>query len=112
MSITNTGSASSTEVTPAVTSVHNLAVVGSPSLSVVKASTGVTDNDSSSSVTHLADVARRANVGFPFPNVPAVSIGRITSETLRATGWEPAAEADPHDIPGLIAAVEKFLDRH
>ena len=66
----------------------------------------------SSSVTHLADVARRADVGFPFPGVPAVSIGRITSETLRAAGWEPAAEADPHDIPGLIAAVEKFLDRH
>ena len=67
---------------------------------------------SSSSVTHLADVARRANVGFPFPGVPAVSIGRITSETLRAAGWEPAAEADPHDIPGLVAAVEKLLARH
>jgi uroporphyrinogen-III synthase len=67
---------------------------------------------SSSSVTHLADVARRANVGFPFSGVPAVSIGRITSETLRAAGWEPAAEADPHDIPGLIAAVERLLERH
>ena len=67
---------------------------------------------SSSSVTHLADVARTANVGFPFPGVPAVSIGRVTSETLRAAGWEPAAEADPHDIPGLIAAVENLLDRH
>jgi uroporphyrinogen-III synthase len=67
---------------------------------------------SSSSVTHLADVARRANLGFPFPDVPAVSIGRITSETLRAAGWEPAAEADPHDIPGLVAAVEKLLARY
>jgi uroporphyrinogen-III synthase len=66
---------------------------------------------SSSSVTHLADVARRANVGFPFAGVPAVSIGRVTSGTLRAAGWEPAAEADPHDIPGLIAAVEKLLGR-
>lgn len=64
---------------------------------------------SSSSVTHLADVARKANVGFPFPGVPAVSIGRVTSGTLRAAGWEPAAEADPHDIPGLIAAVEKLF---
>ena len=66
---------------------------------------------SSSSVTHLADVARRANVGFPFPAVPAVSIGRVTSETLRSACWEPAAEADPHDIPGLITAVEKLLRR-
>ena len=64
---------------------------------------------SSSSVTHLADAARAANVGFPFPGVPAVSIGRVTSTTLRAAGWEPAAEADPHDIPGLIRAVEQLL---
>lgn len=66
---------------------------------------------SSSSVTHLADVARTANVGFPFDGVPAISIGRVTSATLRAAGWEPAAEADPHDVPGLIAAVEKLLSR-
>lgn len=66
---------------------------------------------SSSSVTHLADVSRSANVGFPFPGVPAVSIGRVTSATLRAAGWEPAAEADPHDIEGLIAAVERLLCR-
>jgi uroporphyrinogen-III synthase len=66
---------------------------------------------SSSSVTHLADVARKANVGFPFPGVPAVSIGRVTSGTLRAAGWEPAAEADPHDIPGLVGAVERLLGR-
>ena len=64
---------------------------------------------SSSSVTHLADVARATNLGFPFSGVPAVSIGRVTSATLRATGWEPAVEADPHDIPGLIAAVEKLF---
>jgi uroporphyrinogen-III synthase len=66
---------------------------------------------SSSSVTHLADAARAANVGFPFAGVPAISIGRVTSATLRAAGWEPAAEADPHDIPGLIAATERFLGR-
>lgn len=64
---------------------------------------------SSSSVTHLADAARAANLGFPFPGVPAVSIGRVTSATLRAAGWEPAAEADPHDIPGLIDAVARLL---
>ena len=30
----------------------------------------------------------------------AVSIGPITSRTLRENGWEPAAEADPHDLAG------------
>jgi len=66
---------------------------------------------SSSSVTHLAEVARKANLGFPFPGVPAVSIGRVTTATLRAAGWEPAAEADPHDIPGLVGAVETLFRR-
>ncbi|MGA2652839.1 MAG: uroporphyrinogen-III synthase [Terracidiphilus sp.] len=60
---------------------------------------------SSSSVTHLADAARLAGVAWPFAGVPAVSIGPITSETLRELGWEPVAEAKHHDIPGLIAAV-------
>jgi len=66
---------------------------------------------SSSSVTHLADVARSADVGFPFTGVLAVSIGRVTSATLRAAGWEPAAEADPHDIPGLVHAVAQLFGR-
>jgi uroporphyrinogen-III synthase len=60
---------------------------------------------SSSSVTHLADVAGEAGIAFPFPGVKAVSIGPITSTTLRELGWPPVAEADPYDIPGLIAAV-------
>jgi len=33
------------------------------------------------------------------------SIGPITSDALRAHGLEPALEADPHDIDGLIAAL-------
>jgi uroporphyrinogen III methyltransferase / synthase len=33
------------------------------------------------------------------------SIGPITSDALRASGLEPALEADPHDVDGLIAAV-------
>jgi uroporphyrinogen-III synthase len=60
---------------------------------------------SSSSATHLADVARTAGIAFPFAGVKAISIGPITSATLRELGWPPDAEADPHDIPGLIAAV-------
>jgi uroporphyrinogen-III synthase/uroporphyrinogen III methyltransferase/synthase len=60
---------------------------------------------SSSSATHLAKAARLAGVAWPFAAVPAVSIGPITSQTLRELGWEPAAEALTSDIPGLIDAV-------
>jgi uroporphyrinogen-III synthase/uroporphyrinogen III methyltransferase/synthase len=66
---------------------------------------------SSSSATHLAEAARAAGVAWTFASVPAISIGPITSRTLRELGWEPAAEADPFDIPGLIAAVERVLHR-
>jgi uroporphyrinogen-III synthase len=62
---------------------------------------------SSSSVTHLADAARAAEVSFPFAGVAAISIGPITSQTLREAGWEPAAEANPHDVAGLVAALVK-----
>jgi uroporphyrinogen-III synthase/uroporphyrinogen III methyltransferase/synthase len=66
---------------------------------------------SSSSVTHLAEVAELAGISFPFAAVPAVSIGPITSTTLRELGWEPEAEANPSDIPGLIAAVVRRLQK-
>jgi len=66
---------------------------------------------SSSSATHLAEAARVAGVAWPLAEVPAVSIGPITSQTLREMGWEPAAEANPSDIPGLIAAVVRVLLR-
>jgi uroporphyrinogen-III synthase len=64
---------------------------------------------SSSSVTHLAEAAKSAGLKFPFVGVPAVSIGPITSRTLREAGWEPAAEAAVSDIPGLIEAVDGLL---
>ncbi len=66
---------------------------------------------SSSTVTHLADVAKAAELPFPFSGVPACSIGRITSQTLREYGWPPAAEALSSDIHGLIAAVQLVFDR-
>ena len=64
---------------------------------------------SSSSVTHLAVAAREAGIAFPFAGVRAISIGPITSQTLRELGWEPAAEASVSDIPGLTAAVDRVL---
>jgi uroporphyrinogen-III synthase/uroporphyrinogen III methyltransferase/synthase len=66
---------------------------------------------SSSSATHLAEAARVAGIAWPLAAVPAVSIGPITSQTLRALGWPPAAEANPSDIPGLIAAVLRVFHR-
>jgi uroporphyrinogen-III synthase len=64
---------------------------------------------SSSSVTHLAAAAEAAGIGWPFEGAAAASIGPITSQTLREKGWEPAIEANPSDIPGLIAAVVQLL---
>lgn len=64
---------------------------------------------SSSSVTHLADAAHKAELSLPFTGVAAVSIGPITSKTLHQLGWEPAIEASPSDIPGLIQAVVQVL---
>jgi uroporphyrinogen-III synthase len=64
---------------------------------------------SSSSATHLAEAAARAGLAFPFAGVKAVSIGPITSQTMRELGWEPADEADPSDISGLIVAVARVL---
>ena len=66
---------------------------------------------SSSSATHLSEAARAAGIDFPFAGVPAISIGPITSQTLRELGWEPALEASPSDIPGLISAVAQVLHR-
>ena len=66
---------------------------------------------SSSSVTHLKDAAHAAGIVWPFANIPAISIGPITSRTLRELGWEPAVEANPSDVPALIAAVLRALGR-
>ncbi len=66
---------------------------------------------SSSSVSHLAEAARAVGIKFPFAGVAAVSIGPITSQTLRELGWEPAIEANPSDIPGLVSATVRALER-
>lgn len=64
---------------------------------------------SSSSVSHLAEAARAAGMVFPFEGVAAISIGPITTKTLRKHNWPPAAEANPSDMPGLIAAAERHF---
>ena len=64
---------------------------------------------SSSSVTHLAEAARQAEVGWPLAGVAAVSVGPITSQTLRELGWEPSIEANRSDISGLISAVAQLF---
>lgn len=64
---------------------------------------------SSSSVTHLAAAAKAAGMPFPFAGVPAISIGPITSATLREHGWEPAVEAEVSDISGLVGGTCKAL---
>jgi len=64
---------------------------------------------SSSSVAHLAAAALAAGLNFPLDAVNAISIGPITSETLRASGWEPAIEAERSDIAGLIEATVELL---
>lgn len=66
---------------------------------------------SSSSATHLAEAAHKAEIAWPFAGLSAVSIGPITSQTLRELGWPPAAEAKPSDVPGLIASVVRVLCR-
>ncbi len=39
----------------------------------------------------------------------ALSIGPVTSATLREFGIEPAIEAEQHDIPGLVAAIKNHF---
>jgi uroporphyrinogen-III synthase len=44
-------------------------------------------------------------------DVPAVSIGPETTRTARAAGIDVIAEADPHDLDGLVAAVARTAAR-
>jgi uroporphyrinogen-III synthase len=64
---------------------------------------------SSSTVIHFAEVAFLLGIRIPLPRIAAVSIGPVTSGTLREYGWNPAAEANPSDVPGLIDAVVRAL---
>jgi uroporphyrinogen-III synthase/uroporphyrinogen III methyltransferase/synthase len=61
-------------------------------------------------VTNFLSLLSTAGIEAP-KTMRAVSIGPVTSRTLRERGWEPAAEADPHDLSGLAEAVVKVLAR-
>lgn len=60
---------------------------------------------SSSSVIHLRAAALAADLVWPFTGVAAISIGPITTGTLREENWAAATEAEVSDIPGLVKAV-------
>lgn len=64
---------------------------------------------SSSTVTNLLKLLRESDLGVP-PGMRAVSIGPVTSQTLRFHGWEPSAEADPHDLDGLVRAIVRVFN--
>ena len=60
---------------------------------------------SSSTVKNFFALWREAGFdGIP-KGIVALSIGPITSETLRECDWEPAYEAERHDAEGLVDAV-------
>lgn len=62
-----------------------------------------------STVTNFFHLLESANIQQVPPSMQAISIGPITSQALRGHRWEPAAEANPHDINGLAAAVVQAL---
>ena len=59
---------------------------------------------SSSTVRFFLDAAGDGNAGLS-PQTRIVSIGPVTSETLREHGLEPHVEAADHDVDGVIRAL-------
>jgi uroporphyrinogen-III synthase len=64
---------------------------------------------SSSTVKNFFALWREANFeGIP-AGTAALSIGPITSETLREFGWAPVREAGSHDVEGLVQTVVRHF---
>jgi len=63
---------------------------------------------SSSTVTNFLTLLTAAGL-VPPAGLHAVSIGPITTATLRANHWQPAAQATRSDIPGLVEACVQLL---
>ena len=81
-------------------------VAGAPDAAAVAAARRADAIALTSSSTVRRSIELLGADGLP-PTV--VSIGPVTSEALRAVGLAPAAEADPHDLDGLVAAVVAAL---
>lgn len=64
---------------------------------------------SSSTVRNLISLCEAAGVTLP-ESVPRVSIGPITSETMRSLGYPPHAEALEASVASLAAAVRQAID--
>jgi uroporphyrinogen-III synthase len=60
---------------------------------------------SSSTVTNFFHLLNKAGICSLPQGIRPISIGPITSTTLREHGCGPTAEADPHDVDGLVQAV-------
>ncbi len=57
----------------------------------------------------LASPSAARSLAATGARIPAVSIGPQTSAAARERGIEVAAEADTHDLDGLVSAVERLL---
>ncbi len=64
---------------------------------------------SSSTATNFFHLLGEAGLCSVPASVRAISIGPITSQTLRELGWEPATEAEQHDVNGLVQAAVQAL---
>jgi uroporphyrinogen-III synthase len=67
---------------------------------------------SSSTVKNFFTLWHEAGFSGIPQGVAAISIGPITSETLREFGWEPTHEAKKHDVEGLVGAVRHKFAGH
>ncbi len=65
---------------------------------------------SSSTVNNFVALLVAARIELPL-GLRAVSIGPVTTRTLRQHNWEPACEAVKSDIPGVVAACVGLLAR-
>ena len=58
---------------------------------------------SSSTVKNFFTLLAAAGIELP-RGLQAISIGPVTSKTLRQHHWEPACQAEKYDIPGVVEA--------
>jgi uroporphyrinogen-III synthase len=63
---------------------------------------------SSSTVNNFVALLAAAQIELPL-GLRAVSIGPVTTRTLRQHNWEPACEAVKYDIPGVVEACVGLL---